>query len=184
MEAERKSSLFFIQNDEPPTARSFSLDSSNGFRPCIKKKKNKTTGVMQLIRAALFMINNKSSKKSSSSNNSFVKWKKLLGLVRPLQLESHQLPPPSSPPALRRIQASSAVVAQGDREVAPPSPAAMSQYASANSLADLEEEEEEEEEHGDCYYDGVEGDEMIDSKAEEFIARFYHQMRLQDQRPN
>ncbi|CAI0469772.1 unnamed protein product [Linum tenue] len=171
MEAERKSSLFFIQNDEPPTARSFSIDSSNGFRPCIKKKKNKTTGVMQLIRAALFMINNKSSKK------------KLLGLVRPLQLESHQLPPPSSsPPALRRIQASSAVVAQGDREVAPPSPAAMSQYASANSLADLDEKEEEE--HGDCYYDGVEGDEMIDSKAEEFIARFYHQMRLQDQRPN
>ncbi|CAN1352989.1 hypothetical protein LINPERPRIM_LOCUS43004 [Linum perenne] len=59
----------------------------------------------------------------------------------------------------------------------------MTPYASANNLLDLDkwEEENDQEEENDNYYDGIEGDVMIDSKAEEFIARFYQQMMLQDE---
>ncbi|CAN1196462.1 hypothetical protein LINPERHAP2_LOCUS43583 [Linum perenne] len=159
MEAESKSSLFFIDNDETPI--------THGIPPRNKKMKNKISGPMQLIKIALYMFTNKSSKRKSSS--AAAKWKKLFGLVRPLQLESHNQPPP--PPPLPSIEAP-----QPD-----PAPSAtMTPYASANNLLDLDkwEEENDLEEENDNYYDGIEGDVMIDSKAEEFIARFYQQMML------
>ncbi|XP_057519036.1 uncharacterized protein LOC130799812 [Amaranthus tricolor] len=70
----------------------------------------------------------------------------------------------------------------------------MSSYASAQSLYDLDDhnyndddqmekiydDDEDEDEDEDAYHDGLEGDEMIDFKADVFIAKFYKQMRLQD----
>ncbi|CAO2826612.1 unnamed protein product [Amaranthus hypochondriacus] len=65
----------------------------------------------------------------------------------------------------------------------------MSSYASAQSLYDLDDHNHDDDEMGkiddededeDAYYDGLEGDEMIDFKADVFIAKFYQQMRLQD----
>lgn len=57
-----------------------------------------------------------------------------------------------------------------------------SRYTSAVNLRDLDsscEDEEEEESKCGYGYDENGGDEMIDVKAEEFIAQFYEQMRLQ-----
>ncbi|EXB95705.1 hypothetical protein L484_007455 [Morus notabilis] len=56
-----------------------------------------------------------------------------------------------------------------------------SRYTSAVNLRDLDSSCEEEEEERECgyRYDENGGDEMIDVKAEEFIAQFYEQMRLQ-----
>ncbi|KAL7112562.1 hypothetical protein ACP275_04G009800 [Erythranthe tilingii] len=59
----------------------------------------------------------------------------------------------------------------------------MSQYASAASLRDLynsSDDEDEEEEDPDEVFDAITGDEMIDAKAEEFIAQFYKQIQLQN----
>lgn len=60
----------------------------------------------------------------------------------------------------------------------------MSQYASANNLQELYGEnnindDDEEEEDPDQAFDAMGGDDMIDAKAEIFIAQFYEQMRLQ-----
>ncbi|KAK1356890.1 hypothetical protein POM88_050146 [Heracleum sosnowskyi] len=56
----------------------------------------------------------------------------------------------------------------------------MSRYASALNLHDLgmdEDIEEDDEDDGDNVLENCEADNMIDSKADEFIARFYEQMR-------
>ncbi|CAN6876624.1 unnamed protein product [Brassica oleracea var. botrytis] len=61
----------------------------------------------------------------------------------------------------------------------------ISGYASAMSLRDLDhhydDEDEDDDDDVDCYSDVEEGDEMIDEKAEEFIVRFYEQMKMQKQ---
>ncbi|CAH8305320.1 unnamed protein product [Eruca vesicaria subsp. sativa] len=61
----------------------------------------------------------------------------------------------------------------------------ISGYASAMSLRDLDhhydEDEDEDDDDADCYSDVEGGDEMIDEKAEEFIVRFYAQMKMQNQ---
>ncbi|CDY15258.1 BnaC05g01370D [Brassica napus] len=60
----------------------------------------------------------------------------------------------------------------------------ISGYASAMSLRDLDhhyDDEDEDDDDVDCYSDVEEGDEMIDEKAEEFIVRFYEQMKMQKQ---
>ncbi|PON61670.1 cotton fiber protein [Parasponia andersonii] len=57
-----------------------------------------------------------------------------------------------------------------------------SRYASAVNLRDLDhetDESESEDHHQTTSYDENGGDEMIDAKAEEFIAQFYEQIRLQ-----
>nr|KYP47555.1 hypothetical protein KK1_030750 [Cajanus cajan] len=84
--------------------------------------------------------------------------------MRPLHLQS------TRSPRATPVQSPSAA-AEEPYSPSPPS----SRYASAEGLNELvksEEEKESREEDGD-------GDEMIDSKAEEFIAQFYQQMRLQ-----
>ncbi|KAJ4914716.1 Uncharacterized protein Rs2_00266 [Raphanus sativus] len=61
----------------------------------------------------------------------------------------------------------------------------ISGYASAMSLRDLDhhydDDEDDDDDDVDCYSDVEEGDEMIDEKAEEFIERFYEQMKMQNQ---
>lgn len=66
----------------------------------------------------------------------------------------------------------------------------MSAYASALNLHDLDEDEESNEEQvdedNDKVFDNYDSDVMIDTKADEFIAQFYQQMKSQEKgkRPN
>ena len=61
----------------------------------------------------------------------------------------------------------------------------MSRYASALNLHDLDMEEEvdadidDEEQNDNVLENYCEADDMIDSKADEFIAKFYDQMKSQ-----
>ncbi|XP_010481177.1 PREDICTED: uncharacterized protein LOC104760020 [Camelina sativa] len=58
----------------------------------------------------------------------------------------------------------------------------ISGYGSAMSLRDLEYPYDDDiDEEDECYSDVEGGDDMIDEKAEEFIVRFYEQMKMQNQ---
>ncbi|EOA38865.1 hypothetical protein CARUB_v10011230mg [Capsella rubella] len=58
----------------------------------------------------------------------------------------------------------------------------ISGYGSAMSLRDLDYPYDDDIDEEDEYYSDVEGgDDMIDEKAEEFIVRFYEQMKMQNQ---
>lgn len=59
----------------------------------------------------------------------------------------------------------------------------ISGYGSAMSLRDLDYpyDDIDEDDEDECYSDVEGGDDMIDEKAEEFIVRFYEQMKMQNQ---
>ncbi|XP_011079593.1 uncharacterized protein LOC105163072 [Sesamum indicum] len=104
--------------------------------------------------------------------------------MRPLRLPEAALSPP---PALKDIEEMiPPPVIESIEEIKPASPevscsGTMSQYASATSLRDLDVSDDEEgEEDPDEVFDAITGDEMIDAKAEEFIAQFYRQIHLQN----
>ncbi|XP_073041898.1 uncharacterized protein [Primulina eburnea] len=154
-----------------------------------EKKKKKKSGGFDLFKASLFMILNRpkdpiSYDKSTTASNT--NWTKLVDSVRPLHSQENiPSPPPSFTSEFSPIRPSAA---DNMKEIIPPdSPAAsssagtMSQYASATSLRDLvDSSDNEEEEDPDEVFDALCGDEMIDAKAEEFIAQFYQQLRLQN----
>lgn len=112
-------------------------------------------------------------------------WKKLVGSMRPLHLQDNQSPP--SPPALPPpVKTTSLPVDFSDQLYSPSSSSVstMSQYASANNLQELYNESDSEEEDPDQVFDAIGADEMIDTKAENFIAQFYEQMRRQSDSGN
>ncbi|KAK6135052.1 hypothetical protein DH2020_031199 [Rehmannia glutinosa] len=136
--------------------------------------KKKKSGAFGIFRAALLVLRKRrggekgaknvlAKQNSTASNNS--NWTKLVGSMRPLRLQETA----DSPPADEIIG-----------EIIPPaSPTAssscgtMSQYASATSLRDLDlDNSSDDEEDPDEVFDAITGDEMIDAKAEEFIAHF------------
>lgn len=88
-------------------------------------------------------------------------------------------PPPQEEPSAADYQSVG-------ETITPASPAAssscgtMSQYASTSSLRDLYCSSDEEEDDPDEVFEAITGDEMIDAKAEEFIAQFYKQIQLQN----
>ncbi|KAJ9187838.1 hypothetical protein P3X46_003253 [Hevea brasiliensis] len=158
-------------------------------RDGLRKKKKRS--LIRLIRLASYVLKLKKSNKSKCAPfNATSIWKKFVGSMRPLYLQSHQSPSrlmvmEAPPTPLRNI-----LDVDHQEVLTPPiSPAyasaassscGMSQYASATNLQELDqvdECEENEEENG--LYDDTGGDEMIDVKAEQFIAQFYQQMRLQ-----
>ncbi|KAE9598228.1 hypothetical protein Lal_00004055 [Lupinus albus] len=174
-------------------------------------------GPMHAFRVALFMMrgHKKKLKVLPIDDESKSVWRKLVGSMRPLHLQSNQFIQNtlSSP--------TSSVEDEGDQAVTPtsnvsveepfsPSPPS-SRYASAVGLNELvpcdddnekhsryasaiglnefvqsdednenreEIAEEESKENGYGYGDN-DGDHMIDAKADEFIAQFYKQIRLQ-----
>lgn len=153
--------------------------------PPADRRRKKKSGAFGIFKAALYMMRKRRGDKKSSAKINLVEpdaviaadidqnpnWTKLVGSVRPFHLQEITESPPSSPEA---------------KEMVPPaSPAAsssrgtMSQYSSAASLLDLDNSSDEEEEDPDEVFDALTGDEMIDAKAEEFIAQFYKQMQLQ-----
>lgn len=150
---------------------------------------------MQLIKVALYMLRRKSGKSKSIHVDVASKgmWKNVVGSMRPLHLQSNQSPPPS----IEALPMPKPVIELVDEVFTPPmSPSvaneassssassedSMSRYASAVNLQELDRCNDSDGE--DDGYGGYDGDEMIDAKAEEFIARFYEQMRLQTLRYN
>jgi hypothetical protein len=147
--------------------------------------KKKKRGAINLIRVALFMLRRRSggnAKPLEVEVASKGMWKKLVGSMRPLHLQHNQSPPPS-------IMAVPEKTVEHFEDVFPQpvstrgqySPSSSfgdsnSRYASAVNLQELDESSEDDDDD-DVADDG--GDMMIDAKAEEFIAQFYEQMRLQ-----
>ena len=144
------------------------------------------------------MLSLKSEKSKSAPTDAVSKWKKLLSSMRPLHINSNRsigdrvpMAPLTSKEVVEQSKVYAPSVASEDVEqlelFTPPwSPAPKStgsssgqtsQYASAQNLQELDEQSEEDDE--DSYYDDKFGDEKIDMKAEEFIAKFYGQMKLQ-----
>ncbi|CAK9185803.1 unnamed protein product [Ilex paraguariensis] len=154
-------------------------------KPTINGDKKKKPGSFNLLKAALLMLRRGSKGKPKpvqvevASNGN---WKQIVGSIRPLHLHDHLSPPSSimeGPP--------SPIVEQFEDMIAPASPSpssssggTMSQYASANNLQELDKDEESGDDDPDEVFDAIRGDEMIDSKADEFIAQFYQQMKLQN----
>ncbi|CAJ1969915.1 unnamed protein product [Sphenostylis stenocarpa] len=149
-----------------------------------------------IFKVALFMMRGRSKSKLVVSEESKSVWRRILGSMRPLHLQNDQSPPhdnntnmPQSKPTITSSRFANGVVDSGDDAfdsasefTNSPSPCS-SCYASAVGLDELVQEENEkegvEEMNSDDGNSDGEGDEMIDAKAEEFIAHFYHQMRLE-----
>ncbi|KAK3008120.1 hypothetical protein RJ639_014232 [Escallonia herrerae] len=163
----------------------------------INGQKKKKRGAFSLLKAALFMLRQKPGEKSKSVQlevASSGNWKKMLGSMRPLHLQDNPSPspPPTQTPAAMPPPSVMVNMEQFEDVLPSASPApstssagTMSQYASANNLQELDkhdDESEDEDDETDKEFDDNAGDEMIDAKAEEFIAHFYEQMRLQHHR--
>lgn len=203
-------------------------------KPVLTRKRN--NGAMDVIRLALFMLRGRSKKKSliPVDDKSTSIWRKIVGSIRPLHLQSNQSPPlfsqsnsqkfdqpvillPSSPP--QSIGGGSVLTDFPAEEPFSPSPMspANSCYASAIGLNELVQSDEnshyaasaiglnelvqsdediryasaiglnklvqsdEENDKNDLIIEecNENGDDKIDDKADEFIAQFYQQMRLQ-----
>ncbi|KAL3531519.1 hypothetical protein ACH5RR_010841 [Cinchona calisaya] len=159
-------------NDNDKTASLYGEDK--------EKKKKKKSGAFSFFRAALLAMRSDSKKKEVVPPKSNEKWKKIVGSMRPLHLQENQSPPPSLPPPSPARTAESLEDLNLIQQPSSPAPSSvsggtMSQYASASNLQELDNEESDPDE----VFDAICGDEMIDAKAEEFIAQFYQQMKLQ-----
>ncbi|MCD7453850.1 hypothetical protein HAX54_022346 [Datura stramonium] len=111
-------------------------------------------------------------------------WKKLVGCMRPLHLQDNQSPPSPHPlpPPSPSVESCEHFSSPYSPSLSTSSAGTMSQYASANNLQELfgeNDDDDEEEEDPDQVFDAIGADEMIDVKAENFIAQFYEQMRRQ-----
>ncbi|XP_042474825.1 uncharacterized protein LOC122056925 [Macadamia integrifolia] len=164
------------------TAQAFSKKSRE------KSKVAKKRNPYRLVRAALLMLHRKKSKPIHLEVvPSKGLWRSIVGSMRPLNLPEPAPPAPAltignlqeqQPSPLPMSLHSVSSPSSSPFSSACSSIDSMSRYASAQSLQELRRREgynndDEEEE----FLDG--GDEMIDVKAEEFIAKFYEQMRLQ-----
>ncbi|KAF3436516.1 hypothetical protein FNV43_RR23608 [Rhamnella rubrinervis] len=138
----------------------------------------KRRGGVRLLKVALFMIRRRSEKSKSVDVASRGLWKRLVGSMRPLHLQGN----PASPPPVIKNEPNMTPRSElyEDVQLGPHSPRGamssassedgMSRYASAVNLQELDPTNGEDE---------IDGDDMIDAKAEEFIAQFYEQMKLQ-----
>ncbi|KAI3414385.1 uncharacterized protein J3R85_016384 [Psidium guajava] len=153
----------------------------------------KKPGGMNIFRAAWLRQRRSPKKKdrgsidSDPSSNAVLN--KVAGSMRPLHLRSHRSPQHT------RVLGSSALPSSNEQHedmlsspmstpckktcFSSPSSSSeegMSRFASALNLVDLDCESED----SDPDPNVEEGDETIDAKAEQFIARFYEQMRAQN----
>lgn len=208
-------------------------------QPILKKGSSK--GSKNFFKIVVFMLRGHSRKTKSImpiDNESKSMWKKLLGSMRPMHLQSNQSPPQilngknNHKKVVIENNVNSIIDTQGEdgfhnasEFLNSPSPTrsylasvASSRYASAVGLSEMVEEEKEEEivekdnnnnnnnENDDDMIDAdaaglnemveeekkeeivnkdsnnnneIDEDDMIDAKAEDFIAKFYREMRLQ-----
>ncbi|CAK9322284.1 unnamed protein product [Citrullus colocynthis] len=148
-----------------------------------KKKKKKKKSV-NILKVALMLLRRRSRK---SNNNPALDvaskgmWNRFVGAMRPLHLQSDHAPPtlqvvPSlsatTKPAPPLLHSSPSVDSFEDVSSSSSSVDSMSRYASAVNLQDMDKNDEEE--SNDEVFDNTnDEDEMIDAKAEMYIAQFY-----------
>lgn len=185
-----------------------SIDQKTIPEPKTNVKKRKSSN--NFFKVALFMMrgHSRKSKMLPVDNESRSIWRRLVGSMRPMHLQSNQSSPPqkidkgdnqkmvisienasnendniqsedgfdsaSEFPSPASSRYASAV---GLSEMVNLSSQVSSRYASAVGLSEMVEEEKESEKEKEN--EEGEGDEMIDAKADEFIAQFYKQMKLQ-----
>ncbi|KAH6823870.1 hypothetical protein C2S53_013566 [Perilla frutescens var. hirtella] len=159
--------------------------------PSTEKRKNKKSGAFGIFKAALYMMRKRTDEKEANKNKAKSKgsngdWKKIVESMRPLHVQEA----PESPLHMIVDSPRHMMSPVSDCFTAP-SPAAsssgtISQYASAANLRELynSDDEEEEERDPDEVFDAITGDEMIDAKADEFIAQFYRQIQHQNSTTN
>ena len=151
----------------------------------ILKGGNKT-GSKNIFKVALFMMRGHSRKSTKSilpvDDESKSIWRKLVGSMRPMHLQNNQSQPQfldDHQNKLKKVTTNDKLPEDeseyGSEYPNSPSPGS-SRYASAVGLNEMVEEEKEEE---IVNKDDGDGDEFIDAKADEFIAQFYQEMRLQ-----
>ncbi|KAG5231697.1 DUF761 domain-containing protein [Salix suchowensis] len=151
----------------------------DGVDPKPPKKKRSP---LHILRVANYMLSLKSGKSKTAHTDVVSKWKKLLSSMRPLHINSSQSTPrsigeevPMATLTSKEVYEPSAAFEDAEQlEVLTP----PCQYASAQNLQELDDQRDEDDED-DSYYDDKYGDAMIDMKAEEFIAKFYDQMKFQ-----
>ncbi|XP_011042807.1 PREDICTED: uncharacterized protein LOC105138434 [Populus euphratica] len=178
------------------------VTDNGGHRDGVDPKPKKKRSPMHILRVANYMLSLKSEKSKTANTDTVSKWKKLLSSMRPLHINSNQsaqrstgdrvtMAPLTSKEVVEQSKvyapsAASEEVEQFELFTPPWSPAPKStgsssgqtsQYASAQNLRELDDQSDEDDE--DSYYDDKFGDEKIDMKAEEFIAKFYGQVKLQ-----
>lgn len=155
--------------------------------------KKKNGGGMRFLRVALFKMRGRSAKPTAlqvdnneDGERSKSTWGKFVGSMRPLHLQSTQSPrsSPDLPSSEYKKDCGGYVsdFVADEQEPYSPSPP-ISCYASAVGLSELVQNDEENEYKQeviveDSHVDG-DGDWMIDAKAEDFIAQFYQEMKLQ-----
>lgn len=143
-----------------------------------ENRRKKKSGAFGIFRAALVMLRKRTDEKEAKKEKSNRgDWKKIVGSMRPLHVqETPESPMYAMSPASETCSYMSASPAPSTSSCG-----SMSQYASALNLRDLYNSDDEEEERDpDEVFDAITGDEMIDSKAEEFIAQFYKQIQHQN----
>lgn len=151
-------------------------------------KKKRSGGAMHILQLAFFMLRRRHRSDGKSKPTSFEgqaqavastkgTWKRLVGSIRPLHLQTTSNPTP--PSSVHRSAPS-----ERYEDVLPPpmSPARTddlssedgmtSRYTSAVNLQELDRTDEDND-------NAAIVNANIDAKAEEFIAQFYQQMRLQ-----
>ncbi|KAL4384250.1 hypothetical protein GQ457_15G021320 [Hibiscus cannabinus] len=142
----------------------------------------KRPATLNVVKVALYMLHSKSSKLKSVQLNVVPKfsWKRLLGSLRPMHLQSNR-----SPSHIIEATEPGTGLEPEEAILAPSSPIAVS-ISSFYSIGDIESPSNQdvhvtEPSEEECWFDDDGGgDEMIDAKAEEFIAQFYQQMRIQN----
>ncbi|KAF8112925.1 hypothetical protein N665_0058s0026 [Sinapis alba] len=162
--------------------------------PTMKTKK--ISRGMHVFSVVMFMLRRRRRRKAF--NTKF--WRRVVESVRKVHSEITIMPTSNStntillPPATTEISQDGGDDADdesGDRlteatevftAASSSSSSGITGYASAMSLRDLDHHyDHEDDDDVDCYSDVEEGDEKIDEKAEEFIVRFYEQMKMQNQ---
>ncbi|KAJ8543257.1 hypothetical protein K7X08_005780 [Anisodus acutangulus] len=161
-------------------------------QPQLIVKKKKKQGAFSFLKAASLKLRRRpldlkqqkiSQEAVPTADSKGDNWKKLMGSMRPLHLQDNQSPPSPHPPP--PVKSPSPPLVECCEHFSSPSPSTssagtMSQYASANNLQELYgQSDDEEEEDPDQVFDAIGADEMIDAKAENFIARFYEEMKRQ-----
>lgn len=165
-------------------------------------KKKKISRGMHVFSVVMFMLRRRRRRKAI--NTGF--WRRVVESVRKVHSEITIMPSsnfintivlPPAPPPLTESQDGDKdgdeddVDDSGDRiseamevftAASTSSSSGISGYGSAMSLRDLDYHyDENDDDDVECYSDGEGGDDMIDKKAEEFIVKFYAQMKMQNQ---
>lgn len=161
----------------------------NGGEDEIKNKvKKKRSRGMHVIGVVLYMLRRR--RRTKPFKNGF--WRRVVESFQQLKNDNITMQPPSNitimppdspvkekPPASSDDQLSEMV--EVFTATSSSCSSGISGYGSAKSLRDMDCLDEDDDDNEDCYGDVDGGDEMIDVKAEEFIERFYEQMRMQNQ---